>query len=192
MNAFAQLVDAIHNMEARRQRLISWDTSFLERSFKQGSLQAVADVSALVKQRAAAEVVLGNRGPTAEEWIIVKGERFGVLQLQEFGPVHNLVLSANMEGISLESERFFEVGELLIAEPRGFAQRARGADPANRRVFVGKAALEGHHYVTAVFHVVRDLLEERIIGNVKRRDDDNLVAGKISILREDKIHAGIE
>ena len=62
-----------------------------------------------------------------------------------------------------------EVGELLIAEAGGFAQGAGRAHPADGGVLVGESALEGHHDVAAVFHVVGDALEQGVVGRCRAR-----------------------
>ena len=88
--------------------------------------------------------------------MIVGGEGLGVVGHEEFGPVHDLVVVADMEGIAFQGKGLFEVGELLVAEAGGFAQGAGGAYPAHGGVLVGEAALEGHEDVAAVLDVVGD------------------------------------
>ena len=93
-----------------------------------------------------------------------------VLQLQELCPVHDLVLIAGLERIAFEVERFFKVGELLIVEAGGITEWAGSAHPADRRVLIREAALEAHQDVAAAFDVVGDLLQERVVGDVQRRN----------------------
>ena len=107
--------------------------------------------------------------------MVVIGDGFGVFGHEELGPIADLVLGADVERIAFERERVFEVGELLIAEAGGFAQRAGRAHPADGGVFICESALEGHDDVAAVLYVVGDSLEQRIVGDVERGNDEQLV-----------------
>jgi hypothetical protein len=102
-----------------------------------------------------------------------------------------MIVGARVEGITLELERMFEVRELLVAEARGLAQGAGCAHPAHGGVFVGESALEGHDHVAAVLHVVRDALEQGIVGDVERGDDEQLVGGEIRGGGKDEVRAHI-
>ena len=102
-----------------------------------------------------------------------------------------MIVGARVEGITLELERMFEVRELLVAEARGLAQGAGCAHPAHGGVFVGESALEGHDHVAAVLHVVRDALEQGIVGDVEHRYNQQFVGGKVHGLGEDEIRANV-
>ena len=81
----------------------------------------------------------------------------------------------------------FEVGEFLIAEAGGLAQWAGSAHPADCRVLIGESALESHHDVAAIFHVIGDALEQCIVCDVEGGDDEELVGGEVCSRGKDKI-----
>ena len=110
---------------------------------------------------------------------------------EELGPVHDFVVVSGLEGVALEGERLFEIGELLVAEAGGFAERSGGAHPADGVVLVGESALEGHEDVAALLDVVGDFLEQRVVGDVERGDDEHLVAGEVGVLGKDEVAADV-
>ncbi len=63
-----------------------------------------------------------------------------------------MIVCASVKWVAFEGKRMFEVGELLITEAGCFAQRAGRADPAHRRILIGKSALERHHHVPAILY----------------------------------------
>ena len=72
-----------------------------------------------------------------------------------------------------------QVGKLLIGEAGRFAERAGCALPADSGVLIGEAALERHEDVAAAVNVIGDLLQQGIIGNVQRRNDEEFVGREI-------------
>ena len=100
-----------------------------------------------------------------------------------------------MERIAFEGEGLLEVGELLVGEAGGFAQRAGSAVPAYGGVLVGEATLERHEHVATVRDVSGDLVEQRIVGDVESGDDEQLVlldgGWVIDGFREDEVCADV-
>ena len=169
------------------------EPGFGERVAEHRGLQRVGEVRPLIEQRARAVVVLGDGRPLAEEGMVVPGQRRGVLGHQELCPVRGFVVRRpDVKRIALERQRSLEIRELLVAEAGSLAQRSGRAHPADRGVLVGEAALEGHDDVAAVLDVVRDALEQCIVGDVERGHDEHLVRGEVLGLREDDVRADVQ
>ena len=86
-----------------------------------------------------------------------------------------MVVVAGMKRVALKCQGMLEVGELLVVESRSRAQRSGRTLPTYGRVFVGKAALERHEDMSAVVDVICNFLQQCIIGDVERRNDEQLV-----------------
>ena len=46
--------------------------------------------------------------------------------------------------------------------------------------------------MTAVLYIIGDLLQQSIVGDIKRRNDEDLVAREVRVLREDEVSADVE
>src|SRR6202790_2314894 len=77
-------------------------------------------------------------------------------------------------------------------QTRHLAQRSRGHLPANRRVFVTESTFKREEEVSSAFYVIRELCKHGATRNVKWRNENHLVGGKICTLGEDEVHADIE
>src|SRR5678816_3747918 len=86
-----------------------------------------------------------------------------------------------------------KIGELLVGEASRFAQRSGRAFPADCGVLIGEAALEGHENVAAAVNIVGDLLQQGIIGNIERWNDEQLVLREVGTLWKDEVrtHVGL-
>jgi hypothetical protein len=62
-------------------------------------------------------MVAGDGRPLAEEGMVVGGEGFGVIELEELGPLADFVFFAGVVRVAFEGEWLFEVGELLVVKP---------------------------------------------------------------------------
>jgi hypothetical protein len=56
----------------------------------------------------------------------------------------------------------------VVAATAALWRGGPGARTQHRRVLIGKFSLEGHHDMAAVLHVIGDALEERIVLDIKR------------------------
>jgi len=124
--------------------------------------------------------------------MVVPCERLRVIRHQEFRPIADVVVVSRVERVALERERMLQVGKLLIGKSRRFAQWTRREFPAHGGVLIGETALEGHHHMAAILHVVRDAFQQCIVRDVERGHDQQLVGGEVLGLGEDEVAADVE
>src|SRR5580704_7734092 len=96
-----------------------------------------------------------------------------------------------MPGIVLQRQWMLEVGELLIGETGCFAERPGSALPEDGGVLIGESALERHENVATTVNVISNLLEQSIVCNVQRRNDQKFVGREVGIPGEDKVCADV-
>src|ERR1700704_3094109 len=99
-------------------------------------------------------MVLRDRRILSEKRMIIKGKWLRAFRNQHLGPHRDLVLSAYFERIVLQSKRFLEVRELLIAKTGCLAKRPGRHGPTYRVVLVRESALESHHQMAASQNVL--------------------------------------
>ena len=155
-------------------------------------LQRVAEHRALVSHRALAEAVLGDGGILSEKRVVVVRQRRGRIEQQHFRPIAHLVAGAGLERVALERQGLRQVGELLVMEAGGLAQRSRSHHRANRRVLVAEAAFQRQHQVPARARVVHQPREQRVARDVQWRNHHYLVPAQVRGFGKNEIHAHIQ
>ena len=193
VDPFAALIDTVLHPHRSRKLLVGAGEAGLAKNIQNNRLlQSVGECGAFVGKRARAELVARDGRPAPEEGMIIESQRLGGRRHEELRPRADLVIRVrDMPRVVFERQRVLEVGELLVGEAGRFAERAGSALPADSGVLVGEAALERHEDVAAAVNVIGDLLQQGIIGNVKRRNDEQFVGREIRILREDKVGAHV-
>src|SRR5690349_3275989 len=96
-----------------------------------------------------------------------------------------------MKRVCLKCKWMLKIRKLLVVESRCRSQRPGRTLPANRRIFVGKTALECHQHMSAVVNVISDSLKQCIIGDVERGNNKKLVLRKVRSLGKHKICANV-
>jgi len=78
----------------------------------------------------------------------------------------------------LEGEWSLQIRELLIVEAAA-SERTRRHRPRDGVEFIGESALESHHDVAPIPHIVGQTTQEFVTGHIKRRNHDQAILRKI-------------
>src|SRR5713226_531706 len=132
------------------------------------ALQSIGHECALVGQRALAVFVASDRREVPVR-ATKGGDHLRGIRHKEFLPNGAGILFTDSIWVGDEPFRAGQICELLVMKATGGAQRAWRHYISHRRVLIGEPALEGHHHLPVVLHVIRDLLQYGIRSAVQRR-----------------------